>query len=356
MSDRMRRLQDVLAKESLDGLLVTDSLNMRYLTGFTGSYAVLLVTGDTAFLLTDSRYTEQAKIEAPHCALVIIETKNWVSELAERAQDHALHKIAFEDHPLSYHNWAEMRDALSSMELVPAHNLVEKLRLVKDSDEIEAIREAVRITDAAYAHVSDLLEPGLREIEIALELDFFMRKNGADKEAFDTVVASGPRSAMPHAKPTERTLLDGELLVMDFGARAQGYHADITRTVLLGVGDVKQEEIHATVLEAQQRAIDAIRPGVEGGVVDSAARDYIAERGYGDCFGHGLGHGLGLAVHDGGLLNKHSTAILEAGMVLTVEPGIYIPGWGGVRIEDDVLVTNTGCEVLTQSPKALTLG
>ena len=190
---------------------------------------------------------------------------------------------------------------------------------------------------------------------MALRVECFMRENGAEKEAFESIVASGPRSALPHAKPTGRQISERELVVLDFGARYNGYHSDITRTVLLGTPDEKQLEVYNVVLEAQSKAIDAIRPGALGCDIDGIAREHIASKGYGEYFGHGLGHGLGLAVHEGSILREQSDIVLQSGMVVTVEPGIYIPGWGGVRLEDDVLVADTGAEILTKSPKVLAL-
>ena len=193
----------------------------------------------------------------------------------------------------------------------------------------------------------------MTERAIALEIDCFMRRNGAEESAFETLVAEGERAALPHAKPTDRPIREGEFVLMDFGARVDGYHSDITRTLLLGTPDDRRQQVYDIVLEAQRRAIEAIRPGRQGSQVDAVARSYITEQGYGEYFGHGLGHGLGLEVHDGRILTKTSEIVLRPGMIVTVEPGIYIPGWGGVRIEDDVLVTESGCEVLTSAPRLM---
>ena len=355
MLSRLDRLRGEMTSRGLDAFLVTDLLNVRYLSGFTGSYAFALVTGADAILLTDFRYAEQSAEECPGLYLELVES-HWVPG-AERAVERAnVKNIGFESHSLSYHHWNELDAALQSVRLVPGEDLVGRLRLVKEDVEIALIQEAVRIADLAYEHIVGFLKPGITEREVAIELDYFMRKNGADKEAFDTIVASGPRSALPHGKSSDRAISEHDLIVLDFGAAYQGYHSDITRTVTLGPPDDRRIEIYDVVLEAQSKAIAALRPGLRGADVDAVAREHIGEKGFGEYFGHGLGHALGLNVHDGRVLARGSEVMVEAGMVLTVEPGIYIPGWGGIRIEDDVLVTDTGCEVLTASPRTLGIG
>lgn len=352
MSERIRKLRDEFPILGIDAALITDNLNVRYISGFTGSFAITLITRKSAFLLTDSRYIEQAAQECPGFSIERIEG-SWIPYVQQLVKTIKPHRVGFEDNTLSYNEWNRLSAGLSAGQLVPVNDPIGRLRMVKDSDEIAAIREAARIADSAYEHIVRNIKPGLSERDIALEIDCFMRKNGADKEGFDTIVAFGTRSALPHAKPTDKRIAEGGLIVMDFGAVYAGYHSDITRTVVLGIADKRQEEIYSIVLEAQSRAISAIRPGLAGGDVDSIARDYIKDCGYGENFGHGLGHGLGLAIHDGKILAKGSDIILQPGMVVTVEPGIYIPGWGGIRIEDDVLVTDTGHELLTRSPKVL---
>ena len=343
-----------MAVQELDGFLVTDLLNIRYISGFTGSYAVALIIHNSAFLLTDSRYAQQASEESPDFTLELIE-RGWTGPAKALIERLDLCRVGFEGHSLNHRDWRELSSGLPSRELVDAEDPIGRLRMVKDESELAAIREGVRIADLAYEHISRFIEPGMAERGVTVEFDCFMRKAGAEKEAFDTLVASGPRSALPHGKPTDRKIAEGELVLLDFGARWHGYHSDITRTVVLGKADSKQQEIYDIVLEAQAAGIHAIKSGIAGGEVDAIARKVIEEKDYGQYFGHGLGHGLGLDVHDGRILGKNSEIILEAGMVVTVEPGIYIPGWGGIRIEDDVLVTGSGSEVLTTSPRALSL-
>lgn len=352
MHGRQARLRDEIASRDLDAILVTDRTNVRYLSGFTGSYAVLVLTCDAAYLLTDSRYTEQAAHETYGCTVEEIDL-GFVAGVADLMARLDAAVIGFEETSLTYAEWRELNESISGAELLPVENLVAKFRMVKDEDEIATIREAAVLADRAFHHVSSTIRPGMTERELALEIDYFMRRNGAEEVAFETIVAEGDRSALPHAKPTDRAIREGEFIIMDFGARCGGYHSDITRTLLLGRADERRQKVYDIVLEAQRLAIAAIRPGLQGWQIDAAARDYISAQGYGEYFGHGLGHGLGLDVHDGRILTRKSEIVLRPGMVVTVEPGIYIPGWGGVRIEDDVLVTDSGCETLTQSPRLL---
>lgn len=355
MLSRIDKLRAELAARDLDAFLVTDILNVCYLSGFTGSTAVALITKSDSILITDFRYAEQAESECPGMRLQLVES-HWVAGAPEAIESCHAQCVGFESHGLSFHDWMELSAVVSGVHFLAQDDLVGQLRYIKDDGEINLIKEAARIADLAYDHISGVLKPGIRECEIALELEHFMRQQGAEKEAFDSIVASGPRSALPHGKSTGRGIGIGDMVVMDYGAKYQGYHSDITRTVMLGSPDGKQQQIWNIVREAQEIAIAAVRPGISGGDVDAVAREYITSRGHGEHFGHGLGHGLGLDIHDGRILGRRSETVLEPGMVVTVEPGIYIPGWGGVRIEDDVLVTESGAEVLTKAPKTLSLG
>ncbi len=354
MLSRVDKLRAEMSVQDLDAFLVTDILNVRYLSGFTGSTAVSLVTKDDAILITDFRYAEQAEGECPGMRIQLVES-HWVAGAEQAIESSKVQTIGFESHNLNFHDWSELAAVIANRRFVAQDDLVGRLRYIKDPAEIDILREAVRIADLGYEHIIGFLKPGIEEREIALELEYFMRKNGAEKEAFETICASGPRAALPHGRSSERKIGEHDLIVLDFGAKYEGYHSDITRTVMLGSPDGKQQQVWNTVRDAQEKAIAAVRPGISGGDVDSIAREYISSRGYGQYFGHGLGHGLGLDVHDGRILGRRSEIVLEPGMAVTVEPGIYIPGWGGVRIEDDVLVTDTGAEVLTKSPKILRL-
>lgn len=354
MQERLNKLIEELAARKLDALVVTDMLNVRYLSGFTGSFGILVVGTEGTALFTDSRYQTQSCEQCRDIDIKVVDF-NWPPHIQAHLNHIGAKRVGFEDGKLMYRQWRDLADLLGEGVLVPAGGLVEELRIVKDSDEIQAIREAARIIDVVYDEVLVRIQAGMRETDIALEMDYSIRRNGAEKEGFDTIVASGPRSAMPHGIASERVVQENDLIVFDYGARFAGYHSDITRTLVIGPASDKQNEIYSTVLEAQMRAIAAVAPGVIGKEVDAVARDYIASKGYGELFGHGLGHGLGLQVHDPGALNSRSEVVLEPGMIFTIEPGVYLPDWGGVRIEDDVLVTETGCEVLTHSPKVLSL-
>ena len=351
---RVDRLRGRLGESGLDGMLVTGLLNVRYLTGFTGSSGTALVTPEQSVFLTDFRYEEQAALECRGWRTEILERAS-VQDIAERIGREGLSRLGFEEEHVVFKTWSELRDGLPGVELVPTAAVVERLRMVKEPCEIKAIRRAAGIADLAYEAVVSRIEPGMIERDVALELDFFMRKHGAEKEGFDTIVASGPRGALPHGKASDRVIGSTDLVVLDYGAVSGGYNSDITRTVIAGRPDPKQEEVYSVVLEAQRLAIEAIRPGLTGREIDAAARDFIASRGYGPNFGHGLGHGLGLHCHDPGTLSRRGEIPLEPGMVFTVEPGVYIAGWGGVRIEDDIVVTEDGCEVLTRAEKRLSL-
>ncbi len=354
MANRTEQLRALFAGAEIDCLVVMRPENRVYLSGFTGSSGWLAITAEAAYLLTDFRYTEQAGAEAPDFTIVrhgrlIADT---LREILARAK---VTRVGFEADYTTFQTATGLREKLDFAELIPTTGLVERLRLIKDAAEVRRLRQAVRIGDAAFAHILGVLRPGLTETEVALELEFFMRRQGASGNSFDPIVASGPRASLPHAQPTGRVLGAGEGVKMDFGCVYEGYCSDLTRTVFLGSVSDKQKEIYDIVLQAQLAALAAIKPGVTGAEVDAVARNLIAESGYGDNFGHGLGHGVGLYIHEDPRLSPGYEGRLEPGMVVTVEPGIYLPGWGGVRIEDMVLVNENGCENLTEAPKALTI-
>jgi Xaa-Pro aminopeptidase len=344
----------VAAGDRIDGLLVTDLLNIRYLTGFTGSNAALIVAADDdvaetkTVLCTDGRYVTQAAAQVPDLRTVI-----------DRASAPALVRAAggrlgFEAGSLTVAAHTQLT-GLGTAELVPTNGLVEQLRAVKDADEIEALRRACAIADLAFAGL--LTDGGVRagrtEREVGLDLDERMRRGGAEDPAFETIVAAGAHSAIPHHRPTGSVLERGDLVTFDFGARFAGYHSDMTRTVVLGEPQGWQREIHDLVLAAQTAAEELVRPGVTGQFLDRAAREVIEDAGYGDRFLHGLGHGIGLEIHEGPAVAATAPGTIEADMVLTVEPGVYLEGRGGVRIEDSGVVRASGYEVLTLTAKNL---
>jgi Xaa-Pro aminopeptidase len=353
MQARIERLRRKMADSGVHAFLVSHPVNRRYVTGFTGSSGVALITETDAVLITDFRYVTQVKEQAPHMTLVEHTPASIFETVAEECRKRGVKELAFEENHLTFAQHRALADSLGDISTKPVSRLVEELRMVKDAEELAIIREAARIADRAFEQIIKELRPGIRERDVSLRLEVLMREMGASSSSFDIIVASGKRSALPHGTASEKVLEKGDLVTLDFGACYRGYVSDLTRTVSLGEPDPKGREIYEIVLEAGRRTIDAIRPGMTGREADAVARDYIREKGYGDFFGHGTGHGIGLEVHEGPALSVRGDLVLLPGMVVTVEPGIYLPDFGGVRIEDDVLVTETGVEVLTYSPKEL---
>lgn len=347
----------LLRDAGLDAMLVTDLINIRYLTGFTGSNAALLVAADgdrNTLFCTDFRYTEQAGDEVPDLSTVI----DRASDLALMAKAGA-GRIGFESHLVSVARHADLVTAApAGADLVERPGLVERLRMVKDAGEIDALRAACAIADRALADIISAggIRPGRTEREVALDLDERMRRLGSQDISFPTILAAGENSAIPHHQPGERELATGDLLKIDFGAAVDGYHSDMTRTFVLGTPAAWQTDLHALVARAQRAGRDAIRPGVTPRSVDAAARDVIVAASHGEHFGHGLGHGVGLQIHEAPWFAASGDAaagIMAADMTVTVEPGVYLPGRGGVRIEDSGVVGPDGYEPLTLSPRDL---
>jgi len=357
---RLQNLRRSLAAQenTIPALLVTDLDNIGYLTGFTGSTAQALVTQEEAIFITDSRYTAQAASECPDFTLV--ETPRGSGGYGEALQmvlsdRPSLRQVGFEAGDVTVSSWESLQKLSPEVTWISTESLIETLRQVKDAGEIALIRKAIQVAEESFLSVKNLLSVGMREMDFALELEFAMRRGGAEKVAFDSIVASGPLGARPHHHAGERRLANGDFVTIDWGATVQGYNSDLTRTFGIGlITDHRQREIYEIVLKAQQLAIAAILPGLTGKEIDAVARDYITSHGYGEAFGHSLGHSLGRAVHDGpGLSVRSEDLVLQPGMVLTVEPGIYLEDWGGIRIEEDILVTENGCEILTHLPNAL---
>jgi Xaa-Pro aminopeptidase len=356
--NRLENVKKTMKELELDTFLVSIQENRRYLSGFTGedsqfdeTAGVLIITANRLVLATDSRFTLQAEREAPLFNIRQYE-KGLFKELPEYLKELNTRKMGFESRRLPFSQYTEMVKEIKSkdlsVELVPTDNVVEKLRIIKDESEIQRTREALAIAEAAYSEVRDIIEPGMTEKEIAWMMEVKMREAGADGLAFPTICASGPNSALPHAIPEDRKVLVGEPLLFDWGVRLNGYCSDTSRTIFLGKPDDRFLKIQETVRKAQRIAIDAIRAGVSGREIDALARNYIDDKGYKGRFGHGLGHGTGLAVHEGPRLSPLSDSILETGMIVTVEPGIYIGDWGGVRIENQVVVRDDSAEVLNK--------
>jgi Xaa-Pro aminopeptidase len=347
---RIGRLRDAVSKAGVDGLLVTNLTNVRYLCGFSGSNGQMLVTPSAAVFFTDPRYRARAG-QLVEGADVIVYDAFLHESLAPALQTAGVAKVGIEATTMTVAQRDQLAGKLSGVELSPTKNLVEELRRRKEPEEVSLLREAVRIGDEAFTWVLDRLGPGRTEREIALDLEVEMRRRGADSISFDPIVGSGPLSAHIHHTPSDRELASGDLVLLDFGARWGGYCSDLTRTVVLGSAGDHAKEVYATVLASQAAGIDALGPGVTGVAVDAAARSVIDDAGYGQTFGHGLGHGVGLDIHEQPRLHKTSEDTLAAADVVTVEPGVYETGIGGIRIEDCVLVTEGGSEVLGKSPK-----
>jgi Xaa-Pro aminopeptidase len=353
--DRLRALRGRLAEEGLDALVVSQSANVRYLTGFSGSSGLALVTEKAVLLLTDFRYRTQAAEEVGDLARIDIDSAGLVTRLLQLLPDYLqVRTLGFEAHVLTVREAARLTDPECAWRFRPTSDLVEGLRAVKDPDEVAAIGDAGTAAGAALGKMVGAVRAGMTELEVAALLEAELRRAGSEAHPFDTIVASGPRAALPHARTSRRTIEPGEWLLLDFGARVAGYCADVTRTFVVGAPpDRRQQEVYEVVREAQAAALSGLRAGMTGKEGDALARDWIAQAGFGEEFGHSLGHGLGLEVHEAPRLSKVSEAALPAGAVVTVEPGVYLPGWGGVRIEDDVVLGEAGAALLTEYPREL---
>lgn len=351
MENRMKLLRSQLKQLGIDGMLITSSTNRRYITGFTGTAGAVLISMKHAELITDSRYSEQAKNQAIDFE-VIQHKDTLLQQIIEDVRKLGITRLGFEKNHLVFDSYQQLTDGLS-IETVPVSGVIENLRMVKNDEELEKIRTAAQIADATFAHILEFIAPGLSEKTIRYEMEAFMRKQGADGGAFETIVASGVRSALPHGVASDKLIQKGEMLTLDFGAYYRGYRSDLTRTIAIGEPDSRLKEIYQIVWDAELLTIDRLRPGVSCRDIDDFTHRYIDALGYGPHFEHGTGHGIGLDIHEEPFFSKKSDKVLESGMVVTVEPGIYIPALGGVRIEDDVLITPEGHEVLTASPKHL---
>ncbi|UDK97492.1 aminopeptidase P family protein [Lysinibacillus sphaericus] len=348
---KLQKLRKILQEQNIDGILITNEYNRRYMTGFTGTAGVAIVSQNDAVFITDFRYTEQATAQIKDYRIVQHEV-TLLEEIATQVKAMGIKLLGFEKDSVSYGTY-ELYKNIIQADLVPVSGLIEKIRLIKTAQEINIIKVACEIADHAFTHILDYIKPGKTELDVSNELEFFMRQQGATQSSFDTIVASGLRSALPHGVATNKVIEKGDFVTLDFGALYNGYISDITRTVAVGEPSEKLVEMYNTVLASQLLALEKVGPGLTGIQADAIARDYLTEKGYGEAFGHSLGHGIGLEVHEGPGLSKRSNTVLEPGMAVTIEPGVYVPGVGGVRIEDDILITESGNELLTHSTKEL---
>ncbi|MDP3058460.1 MAG: aminopeptidase P family protein [bacterium] len=350
MNVRLADFRGLLPAE-LDAMLIVKPENRAYLSGFTGSAGHLLIGRDVAILFTDFRYIEQAKMEAPH--FQVIDTSLAIYKTIETiAEQFAMRKVGFEGDYVTVSTLHLMQEALT-LELVNTSGLTEKLRMIKNQIELDAMQTATDIAESALQEILPLIKPGMSEMEVAMELEFAMRRKGSEGLPFPIIAASGVRASLPHGRASHKIIEKGDFLTLDFGALKNGYCADMTRTFVIGRASPEQEKIYNIVLRAQVAALVALKIGLVGKDVDKVARDIIAEEGYGEQFGHGLGHGVGRLVHEGPSAGSKSEDVLQAGMVITVEPGIYILEWGGVRIEDMVCITAEGYHNFNKFSKEL---
>ncbi len=348
---RLGRIHEEMGRKNLKNLFVSNIFNIRYLSGFSGSTAGLLVGPGEASLVTDFRYEEQAAHEAYPGVKVVIDKRDVLAAVCDMLSQ-VEGRIGFEAESLTYAAFEKLAGAVRG-ELVATEGMVEGLRKIKDEGEIGSILKAALAADVVFAEIVKEIRPGMTEVELAARIDFLLRRRSTDVPPFKTIVASGERSSLPHASPTERVINKGDLVKMDFGASVDGYCSDLTRTVVMGKASAKQREVYQTVLDANLKALAGIKAGIKGSEADGLARQHIEAKGYGNKFGHSLGHGVGLEVHEEPRLSQKNDHPLAKGMVATVEPGIYIPGWGGVRIEDLVVIEDGGCRVLSSATKQM---
>ncbi|MDQ4148463.1 MAG: Xaa-Pro peptidase family protein [Actinomycetota bacterium] len=361
---RLTRIGERLEREGLDALLVTNMTNVRYLSGFTGTNGYVLVGRERARFFTDGRYRLQASEQVKDAEVQVCSNQQEVARtLSDLARDWGLSRVGFEGADVTLISrragWEpplgmdRLKSYFGSAELVPTARWVEELRAVKDRDEVRLIQEAAEITDAAFDHILQRVKPGVSERALALEIEFYMRRSGADDVSFDPIVAAAERSALPHAQPTDRPVETGRYLLFDFGCIVGGYCSDMTRTTVVGASDQRHIEVYELVQKSQAAGLGAAAPGVGCGEVDQAARQVIDSAGHAELFPHGLGHGVGLEIHEDPVLRRGIPDTLGPGHVVTVEPGVYFEGWGGVRIEDLVVVTENGVQPLSRAPKDL---
>jgi Xaa-Pro aminopeptidase len=353
-AERIIRLRQKFEDKDIDAMLVSQPDNLYYLSGCEGLEGFLLITGTESIIITDFRYVEQAERQSPHCSIFRISGKmaDWLPKLLGGSN---IRHLGFENSHLSFAAYNQMSEIFQSagisLKLVPLEGIVDSLRMIKEPEEIERIRQAIKITDSVYEYVEGILKPGITETQLAWEIEKFQREHGSQPVPFELIVAAGPNAALPHAKPSDYMIKEGDPIVIDIGAKYKYYGSDLTRTLCAGKKDDTFRKVYDFVLEAQLAAISQIKSGMTGREADAFARSLIARAGYGEAFGHSLGHGIGLVTHEKPTIGPGSSDVLTNGMVFTVEPGIYISGWGGVRIEDDVVIENDRLQVLSSARK-----
>ena len=351
---RANKVSNIIADLGYDGFYITNITNIRYLTGFTGSAGLLIILHNKAFFFTDGRYIQQSKQQVQNAEIYIISTNyfNAIKEAIKQFQYGDL-KIAFEANHMSYAYYLDLVNNFSKINFIRTNSIIENIAAVKDADEIDALQTAVDITDEVFTKIIPEIKSGVTEKYIAARISYLFKTHGADGDSYESIIAAGPNSALPHARPTDKEFQKGDFIVMDFGALYNGYHADMTRTVLMGPITKKHQQIYDIVLKSQLQGIAHAKEGVPCSSVDKACRDIIDSAGYGDFFNHSTGHGIGLEVHTLPRIHKSNNQLLKSNHVITIEPGIYLPDWGGVRIEDDCLIMKNKCVPLNKSTKEL---
>jgi len=351
--DNFKKVQDILQELSLDAIIISNGNNMRFISGFAGETGYVYISEKRHAVITDFRYTIQAESEAKGYEVITIASGGYEEAINDILRADGVNKLGFESWDLLFGTYNQLHDNLKVNELVPVAHEITNLRRIKTPKELESIRKAEAIGDAVFTEILTFIKPGMTELEVAAQIEYLLKVKGGTACSFPAIVASGINSSMPHAVPSQKKLENGDFLTMDFGCVYEGYCSDMTRTIVIGKASDKQKEVYNTVLEAQMAALNFIKAGYKGKDVDKVARDIIYKAGYEGCFGHGLGHSVGLNIHENPRLSTSEEDILLAGMTETVEPGIYIKGFGGVRIEDLVVVTEDGCVNFTNSEKHL---
>ncbi len=352
---RLDQFRQAIRNDPIDAILIAAETNVRYLTGFTGDASVLLVTPQRSLMISDGRFTTQLANECPELEVHVRPVEQLLFDaVGEVISKFGAKRVGFEPSKLTMAQHGKIREQAPTVELVEVAGRVEGLRSIKDETEIAAIRRSIQIAERGFAMLRAGMNPTDSEKDLADDLESYLRRCGAEAAAFAPIVAVGARAALPHAHPTsEARVGDADFVLVDWGAAAGGYKSDLTRVVVTGKVTPKFAQVYQIVLEAQQRGIEALRPGAKAGDVDAAARSVIEQAGFGRSFNHGLGHGFGLEIHENPFFRRDNPVVLKAGMIVTIEPGIYLPDWGGVRIEDDILITPDGPEVLSHAPKSL---
>lgn len=352
IATRVGNVRRRMAEQQLDAVIVTSRENVFYLSGFSGSSGDLIITMENGYLLTDFRYLKQAQLESPDFILIDI-TKNFASHLEQIVGRHNIGLLGFEDRQVSHAVYTGMKQKMPRTMLRGIHDMIDSLRICKEGEEIARMQQAAHIGDLAFEHVVSMMKPGMTELEAAAEIEYAMKKHGAQRPSFDTIVAAGPNGAMPHAKPTNRPIAEGDLVVMDFGCVYEGYCSDMTRTVAVGQISEKQRSVYNMVLYTQLKALNHLKEGMALAELDCLARETLDAFGYGAYFGHSLGHGVGIEIHEAPAVSSKSAEELRAGMVFSVEPGVYLNDEFGVRIEDTVTMVDGEPVILNHATKDL---